>query len=181
MSEEIIREPLRLGPAASRRNLQDRLTLRFPRIATLVTRIILRLPPRSRLRRALMRRTVASTWQALNRGDLAVTFAFYGPDVVSEYDPRLVSVGFANTSGRQARVELQQEALAGLDLRFESAELVYVGRSQLLSLGRMTGSGRSSGAEFDNDWAALVTFAGGRVVREEIFLDHAEALRAAGL
>lgn len=179
-SVEIVREPLTLR-GASRRRLEEHVIVRFPGVAAAVVRAVLRMPGRSRLRRALIRRTVASAWEALNRRDLDSVFALYDPGVVSEYDPGLVSVGFANTRDREARIDVQREGLAGLNLRFESSELIYVGASRLLSLGHMKGSGTSSGAAFDTEWAALLTLAAGRVVHERIFLDRREALEAIGV
>jgi hypothetical protein len=52
---------------------------------------------------------------------------------------------------------------------------------RVLVLGRLKGSGLSSGAAIDNEWADLDTFSAGRVIRRQIFLDHAEGLEAAGL
>jgi ketosteroid isomerase-like protein len=177
---QITREPLTTR-AATRRGLDERVALMSPRLATTVARAVMRLPPRSRVRRAVMRRAVATAWAAFNRGDLEVTFALYHPQVISVLDPGLASVGFEDTRNRQARIAVQREALGALDLRFESEELVVVGASQVLTIGRMKGSGTSSGAAFDTDWAALLTLAGGWVVNERIFLDRREALAAVGL
>jgi len=47
--------------------------------------------------------------------------------------------------------------------------------------GRIVGSGLSSGASFDSDWAVLLTLSAGRVIREQYFVDRAAALEAAGL
>ena len=47
--------------------------------------------------------------------------------------------------------------------------------------GRIVGTGLSSGAGFDSDWAVLLTISDGRVVREQFFFDRSEALEAAGL
>ena len=48
-------------------------------------------------------------------------------------------------------------------------------------IGRFEGSGPSSGAGFDNEFAEIFTISAGRVIREQAFFDHAEALEAAGL
>jgi hypothetical protein len=46
----------------------------------------------------------------------------------------------------------------------------------------LVGSGLSSGAAFDSDWAILLMIsAGAKVIREEVFFDRDEALEAAGL
>jgi ketosteroid isomerase-like protein len=178
---EIVRQPVAVA-ARSRRRLEERLGLRFPRVRALLVRAVQRLPPRSGLRRALLRRAVVSGWQALNRGDLEVSFALYHPNVVSEVAPGLVSIGLGDTRGRDARVALQKEGLAGFgEFRFESEELIDLGDGRLLTVGRMKGSGLSSGAAFDQDWAALLTISMGWVIHEQIFLNRREALEAVGL
>jgi hypothetical protein len=50
-----------------------------------------------------------------------------------------------------------------------------------LVLGRIRGSGLSSGAGIDTDWGILVTFVAGWVIREQFFFDRGEALEAVGL
>ena len=47
--------------------------------------------------------------------------------------------------------------------------------------GRVVGAGASSGAGFDNYWAALITLSGGYVVRECFFFDQQHAHESAGL
>ena len=178
---EVVRRPLTLK-ANSRRRLEERLALRFPGVVERVTAAVWRLPPRSRLRRAFIRRAVSSGWEALNRGDLDVAFVLYHPDVESTVDSRLASVGLKSSHGREARVGVQRQGLAAFDeFRFESEELIDLGDGRLVTVGRMKGSGLSSGAAFDTDWAALFTLSAGRVIREQIFLDRDEALEAAGL
>lgn len=178
---EVVREQATLPTPTGGRSLEDRLIMRFPRIAAAVVRTVWQLPLDSRLRRTLVRRTVMSAWQALNRRDLDVAFALYAPEVTSEFDPGLRAVGLADTANRAARIEVQREALRTLELCFESEELIYVDARRLLSLGHMKGSGGSSGAGFDTEWAALLTLPDGRVAHEQIFLSHAQALEAAGV
>jgi ketosteroid isomerase-like protein len=45
----------------------------------------------------------------------------------------------------------------------------------------MEGRGRSSGVEVNAAYTMIVEFRAGRVSRTRAYLDHAEALRAAGL
>jgi ketosteroid isomerase-like protein len=51
----------------------------------------------------------------------------------------------------------------------------------VLVLGRMEGRGRSSGVRVDTPYTMIVEFREGKVSRSRAYLDHAEALRAAGL
>ena len=52
----------------TRRSLDERLFVRWPRIYVAFARAFFLLPPRSRLRRALLRRQVLSGWSAWSRG-----------------------------------------------------------------------------------------------------------------
>ena len=51
----------------------------------------------------------------------------------------------------------------------------------VLVLGHLDVSGRTSGVEFSQELGQLVTFRGGKILRTQDFLTHAEALQAAGL
>ena len=51
----------------------------------------------------------------------------------------------------------------------------------MLVLGKTEGSGLSSRVPAETESAWVLTVSAGRVIREEIFLDHDEAREAAGL
>ena len=65
--------------------------------------------------------------------------------------------------------------------RFEPEELIFIGSDHLLTVGRMKGTGLTSGANVDTDWSSLFTIHDGRTIREQIFLDRGEAMAAVGL
>jgi hypothetical protein len=65
-------------------------------------------------------------------------------------------------------------------LRYECEEIIDLG-DRLLLTARFEGSGPSSGAGFNNEFAEIFTISAGRVIREQAFFDHGEALDAAGL
>jgi ketosteroid isomerase-like protein len=52
---------------------------------------------------------------------------------------------------------------------------------RVLGLGRLKTRGRGSGVPIDSPWGGVYDFRDGRVSRIRTYLDHAEALRAAGL
>jgi hypothetical protein len=52
---------------------------------------------------------------------------------------------------------------------------------RVLFVGRIEGTGLSSGAAVDTDWAVLYTLSEGQLIREQPFFDHREAFKAAGL
>ena len=183
MSEEkveVVRTPM-TTTAHPRRRLEERIALRFPRLFDFFARAIWRLP-KSRLRRALVRRSMRVAWEAFNRGDLEVTFLPYHPDCQSTFDPKMTTLGLEpGTHSLDERIRFQQRVIDEWDeFRFEPSELIESG-DRLLSIGRMRFTGRSSGVPVDTEWVAILTTLDGRVVREQIFLDHAEALEAAGL
>ncbi len=167
----------------SRRGLEERFALRFPRIAAMFAAAVWRLPRGSRLRMAIIRRTVVLGWEAMNRADFEVGLALYHPDVESIQDDRARSLGFANVRGWDERMAMLH-ALYGQfrEFRLEPDELLYVRDDQLLVLGRMSGEGAQSGAPFDTEWANLWTISSsGQVIRDRAFTSHEEAFQAAGL
>jgi ketosteroid isomerase-like protein len=52
---------------------------------------------------------------------------------------------------------------------------------RVLGLGRLKTRGRGSGVPIDSPWAGIYDFRGGQISRIRTYLDHGEALRAAGL
>jgi ketosteroid isomerase-like protein len=184
MSEEnveFVRQPM-VVKAHSRRSLEERFYLRFPSVVAFVTRAILRLPPRSRPRRAVILRAAQSGFDGINRGDFEAAFVLYHPDTELITPPNFVELGFDPVyRGRAARFEFQRRWTAEWgEMRFEPEEMLDLG-DRLLFVGRIKGSGLSSGAGFEGAWANLLTISAGRVIREQPFFDRGEALEAAGL
>ena len=177
-----VRQPLTVA-SHSHRRLEQRVALRFPRGRTLLARLVWRLPLRSRLRRALLRRGMQVGLEALNRADFEAGYAFYDTQVELISDPRFVELGFDRVyRGRAERIRFQQRWTAEWGhFRFAPDELIDLGDGRVFVHGRTVGSGLTSGAGFDSDWAALLTFSDGRVVREQFFFDRAEAFEAVEL
>lgn len=73
---EVVRQPVATR-LQSRRRLEERLGLRFPAALALLSRAVWRLPPRSRLRQATLRRTVQLGNAAISRGDYEAAFGIY--------------------------------------------------------------------------------------------------------
>jgi ketosteroid isomerase-like protein len=184
MSEEnveIVRQPIAVR-AQSCRHLDERLGLRFPRALALFARTIWGLPPRSRLRRWLVSRFARLGFEALNRGDHEAGLLLYHPDVESTWPPQLATVGVqSKIRGREERLRFQDNWRAEWGgLSFEIEQLFAAG-DRVLVLGRTKGSGLSSRVPAETESAWVFTVSAGKVIREDIFLDHGEALEAAGL
>jgi ketosteroid isomerase-like protein len=64
--------------------------------------------------------------------------------------------------------------------RGEPRELIDLG-DRLVLLGEAVGRGKESGVQLRQSYAVVLTFQGGRVIREQYYADHAEALEAVGL
>ena len=178
---EVARQPITVR-AHTRRRLEERLALRLPRAAALVSRAAYRLPPRSRLRRAFIRRFLQLAVEAYNRRDFEAFFTLFHPEVEFETPPQLQGLGLdAIYRGREACRRFEERWIAEWgDFQVKPSEFIDLG-SRILLLGRLKGSGPSSGAAINNEWADLATVSGGRVIRRQIFLDPAQALEAAGL
>lgn len=85
----IVRQPLAVA-ARPRRSLEERVGLRFPGVLALVDRLVWRLPPRSRLRRAPFGRAARLALEPHNRGDFEAAVVRYDPQVELVSDSRLV-------------------------------------------------------------------------------------------
>lgn len=66
------------------------------------------------------------------------------------------------------------------DYRIVADEFRDLG-DRVLLVGRAEGRGRSSGVSVDAPFGSVVDFRGGKISRIRSYLDHGEALRAAGL
>lgn len=181
---EVVRQPLSVA-ARSRRRLEQQM-FRFPRALALLARAGWRLyralPPRSRLRQAIIRRYIQQGFEATNRRDFETAFGLYHPDVESIFPAQAVALGFEPVyRGRDARIEAQRRWVAEWgDLRFELEELIDLG-DRVLVVTRMNGSGLSSGASAEMDCVFIYTVSAGRAIREQFFFDRSEALAVAGL
>jgi ketosteroid isomerase-like protein len=121
--------------------------------------------------------------EAANSSDYEAAFALIlSPDYETVTPPELVGLGFEPTyRGREGRLRFQLKWVGELgEFQQETEEIIDCG-DRVLLLARMRGSGLSSGAAFDSEVAYLLTISGGRLIREQDFRSHEEALEAAGL
>jgi ketosteroid isomerase-like protein len=184
---EAVRQRLSLRErSARRRTLVQRLAVRVPLFAQLGMRLIARLSPTSRLRQALLLRAVQDGFEASNRGDLEVVVMGYHPNVELQQPPGVGDygeLGFQPTyRGHQGYREFQAHWLSAWDeVLLEPQELIDLG-DRFLVLIRGTVRGQASGVSVTQSMAVLYTFhTNGRIIREQRYLDQAEALDAVGL
>jgi hypothetical protein len=185
MSEEnveVARYPLTVRATSSRR-LDERLALRFPRATVRLGHVVLRLPARSRLRRALIVHGFQRAIEARNRYDSEVWLVAHHPKCQVSFTEEFRSLGIEpDHSSREARIRFEKAWRDEWgDLRLAPEAAITIGHQRAVIVGRAAGSGPSSGAAFDSDWGCLITFDAGQIVGEEHFLHREEALEAAGL
>ncbi len=178
---EAVRQEIAVS-ARSHRRLEERLGLRFPRALARLAQAVFRLSSRSPLRQAAIRRVARLGMEATNRGDFEAAFMLYHSEVEVIEPAQVVGLGLDPIShGREGRIHVQRRWNAEWQgLRLEPKEVIDLG-DRLLVLSRMKGIGTNSGAAFDTDVVNVLLVSGGQVIREEIFLDRAEALEAVGL
>jgi hypothetical protein len=182
-SDQIVRKPLRVR-RRSRRTLDQRLLLRFPRLAAASSRLIGKLPARSHVRQAAMWRAWRLGLEAFNRRDLDAVAIGFQPDI--EYYPyhEFVEAGLAEPcyhgpSGYHTYITSTHEVW-GTDVRLEPTELIDLG-DRLVVLADMPMRAQASGVPLGEKYACVVTLRAGRAIVWRDFLHHADALEAAGL
>jgi ketosteroid isomerase-like protein len=169
-----------------RRKLDERLWIRFPALIHIPTAAILRLPPRSRVRRALVDYWVRRGHEIVNRRDFEVALASQDPEVVIRYapdpgdrvPPDLVGEFHGHEGFRRAWAAWLE---AFQDLRLEPEEVTDLGGERLLVTTRAVGRGTGSGVKAEQLGYTLYTFRAGKVLRHDFFFDRDQAAEAAGL
>jgi ketosteroid isomerase-like protein len=117
---------------------------------------------------------------ALNRRDLDAFVELCTTDV--EWFPSMAGTiegdGFKGREGMERYIEQYDEAWE--TFRVEVDEYRSVGNC-VLALGRLEATGRGSGVPVNTPMGAVSEFRDGKMSRTRIYLNQAEALRAAGL
>jgi ketosteroid isomerase-like protein len=181
--DQIARKPLRISEG-SRRTLDQRLAVRFPGLAAVGLRLLTKLPPRSRLRQALVWRSSRLAVEAYNRRDLDAVVTAYHPDL--EYypyrefvDAALAEPCYHGPDGYRAYIGATYEVW-GTEVRLEPTELIDLG-DRIVLLADMPMRAQASGVALAQKYGGVSTLKDGRVIRQDDFLDHADALAAVGL
>ena len=179
---KIVRKRITVGEQ-SRRTLDQRLALRFPRLAAASARLIGRLPPTSRLRQTLVSRTVRLNVEAFNRRDFKALMLSYHPDA-EFHAPRVLAesnILKASYHGHAGYAEFFGEWLSAWgDYRMRPRELIDLG-DRIVVFDEIVGHGAGSGAPLTQEHALVLFMQDGRVIRSEEYFDPAQALEAVGL
>jgi ketosteroid isomerase-like protein len=180
---DVVRMPLRVGEGLSR-TLDQQLGVRFPRLAAAFLRAVTKLPPGSRVRRAVLKRSVRLAVEAYNRRDLDAVVVGYRPEL--EYYPyrefvegALAEPCYHGHAGYRDFIEATYDVW-GTEVRLLPTELIDLG-DRLVLLADMPMRAQASGIALTQTYAGISTLKDGRVICQHDFLDHAEALEAAGL
>jgi ketosteroid isomerase-like protein len=142
---------------------------------------VLRLSPRTRLRRLIIARRVWQAYAVVNRRDFDLVLLGWDPE--SEYRPSAdlmppdVEPIF---HGRDGMRQLWRYWLDSFkDIGWDPEEVLDFG-DRLLVTARQRGEGSGSGVAVSERVFQLFTLRRGLVVRQEDFLDRVKALEAAG-
>jgi hypothetical protein len=180
---EVVRKPLRVREQSSR-TLDQRFLLRFPRMGGANLRLIDKLPPRSRLRQAAVRRGARLAVEAYNRRDLDANLIGFPPGL--DYYParELVEAGlvepcYRGPEGYRQYVAAWTEVWGESDY-LERVEVIDTG-DRILLLATAPMRAQASGIPLTESYAMVSTFKDGRAVRINEYFNHAEALEAVGL
>jgi ketosteroid isomerase-like protein len=167
------------APPRNSRTLDERLFVRYPAIYRALSRVVMGLTPGSRLRRALLRRSVASSFAAFARRDFELVLLLFAHDIEYEAPAGAQIVGFSGTiRGRSALAEAYVESVEDLERWEITPEWMLDLRNVLVVLGTSRIRGRESGLELEEEWASVYALRGGLVARQQDLRSWGEALTA---
>ena len=154
--------------SATGRKIEERIGVRWPSLVPRMNRMVLRLRPGSRARRAMLRRVAEIAFDAWNRGDFVLVPYVDDPEVEthlligSEAPVGLDSVYYGPEGHCKAMVTWN-EAWDSWDAEIE--EIIEEGRDRMLVIGRIHAVGSASGIELAEWGAVRYTFREGRIAR----------------
>jgi ketosteroid isomerase-like protein len=170
----------------TQRTMLERAGVRWPRMARGAMRLVVRLPPGSRVRRAMLERLARIAFLSWNRGDYALVPILDDSEVETHITAGArMAVGlddrYYGPEGHCRAMEAWNEAWKTWDAEID--EIIEEGRHQVLIVARVYGEGAASGIKLE-EWSVVrYTFRDGRILRVDGALDsdRAKALEAVGL
>src|SRR5436190_23612489 len=133
----------------SQRTIEERVWVRWPSMARRTMRWVLRLPPGSRVRRAMLQRAARIVFLSWNRGDFALVPSLDDPKVETRLTVGSSSVTmgldpvYYGPEGHCRVMEDWNEAWQAWDAEVD--EIIEEGRDQVLVVARDCGEGAASG------------------------------------
>ena len=156
--------------------------VRWPRAWTALSRAVQALPPRSRLRRALLRRNALSGWGAWVRGDLDLCVVRFAPDYHYDAPPEWLIAGMSSVYRGHAGLREWSSELREAWEFVDHTPLEIVDAGDVIAfLCRIRLRARASGIELDSRLGQVFWIEQGLIARERDFADWDEALRVLGV
>jgi hypothetical protein len=169
----------------NQRTIPERVGVRWPSMARRAMRWVLRLPPGSRVRKAMLERFARAVFLLWNRGDFALVPILDDPEVETHVTVReRMAVGlddvYYGPEGHCRAMEVWNEAWREWDAEID--EVIEEGRDQVVVVARVYGEGAASGIRLDEWGAVRYTFREGRILHVDgaIDPDRGRALDALG-
>ena len=157
--------------------------VRFPSLSRRLAALVFRLlSPRSRLRRALLRRATLSGWASLDRRDFELNLIFFAPDAEFEFPLGWQALGLDDSfRGHEGRIEALNKMLeVWASTELDPAYILDLG-DRVLNLGFWRTQARASGVPLEQEISQLVAVRNGLIMHDQTFLSWEEGLRTAGL
>jgi ketosteroid isomerase-like protein len=171
----------------SRRNLVQRLDLRFPRLGKILRSWAIGLPPAGEVRRRLVVWWIRRAYEAQNRRDYPLLSVWSASklEMRAVLPPRsnegmLLDLDESYVGKRAIADFMERWDEAWTDFRFDPDELLDLGATQLV-FAHARGSARASGIEWKQPFVHVFTTEKGLLVRLEAYIEVAQALEAVGL
>jgi ketosteroid isomerase-like protein len=125
---------------------------------------------------------VRGVYDAWQRGDFEAALEPFHEDVEWFGPPDISRAGGGRVESGHQGVRRSVGRWMGIwvDHRFELRELIDCG-AEVLAEGWQQGRGRGSGVEVSEEIFSVWTLQAGKIVRQRMFRDRAQALKAAGL
>ena len=166
--------------AAGARSIDERVYVRAPAVYRAGVRLFAGLPRRSRIRRALLRRTIVRAYAAGNRHDFDLLLLSHHPEheyrpsrdlMPPDMDPVL--------RGHDGYMEVWRYWLGAFDdIRWEPEEILDFG-DRFLVVTQQSGTGSGSGLKLSEEVFQVFELRDGLVVRQDDFRDRDAAVAAA--
>lgn len=156
-----------LGSTSQRRTLDERLRVRLPGLFRWAAKALFRLPPRSRVRQAILARTITRAYAAANRRDFELVLTVNDPRSYeyrpsAEYLPPDMDTVYYGHDGYRRFWRQWLDAFE--DIRWDPEEVVDFGAKALVTT-RQSGHGSGSGVAVSQAVFQVFTFRDGLVVR----------------